>query len=490
MIQSNLSSQQIATIIHTPAIRQSLARKNIRYFFAIYFSQYINYSMAPFHEDFFKIAEDESIPFAVILAFRGSAKSTIFSMCYPIWAITGVPQKKFILIFTQTQQQARKILKNIKSPLEDNDLLKADIGPFIEESDEWSATSIVLKRYNARIMVASAEQSIRGMTHKQYRPDVIVLDDIEDLASIKTVEGRNKLFDWYTGDIVEMGHPHTRHFLLGTPLHPDDLPSRLINQIETNEKDGLYKRIPIIQNDKIAWQGKYPTMEAVENERRKIGNRIAWAREFMLEFISSQEQLFKPEWITYYDELPKFDTLAYIIVGVDLAISEKESADFTAMIVIYVYGEGRDVQVYVSTPIINRRLTLHAMATTAYQLYASLPKACSITFVVEDVGYQLAAIQELKENGIPVEGTKVHGQDRYTRASIVSPFFERKKVHFPQTGSKEIIDQLIGFPNESHDDMVDALVYALLKVQEEESTAEAQLIIAETLPDGGYRIIG
>lgn len=474
----NLDEKEITRIIRSPALRTDLARKSFRSFVAIYFFRYLSYPIAPFHEDFFAIAEDESIPLAVILAFRGSAKSTYFSSFYPIWAVTGHQQKKFVLIITQTQQQARKIMNNIKSQFEENDLLKADSGPF-EESEEWSAMSISLKNYGARIMVASAEQSVRGLLNKQYRPDVIILDDVEDLASVKKQEGRDKLFEWYTGDIIALGDRHTRFFLLGTRLHNDDLPSRLINEIKTNQRDGVYMEIPIIKDGKITWLGKYPDMDSVEMERRKVGNRIAWEREFMLNLISPDEQLIKPEWITYYDRLPSFENLSYIIVGIDLAIKQTETSDYTAMIIVYVFGEGQDAQFYVSKPIINRRLSLHATSTTALQLYMSLPKGYPVTFVVEDVGYQLAAIEDMRSKGVPVEGTKVHGQDKYTRASIVSPLFEQKRVHFPQSGAEECIAQIIGFPNETHDDMVDALVYALLKIQEEELTSEPQLFIAE-----------
>lgn len=482
----NLNEQETARIIRNSAMRRELANKSFRHFIAIYFFRYLSYPIAPFHEDFFTIAEDEKIMLAIILAFRGSAKSTIFSSFYPIWAVTGHQKKKFVLIITQTQQQARKIMNNIKSQFEDNDLLKADSGPF-EESEEWSSTSIVLKDYGARIMVASAEQSVRGLLNKQHRPDVIILDDVEDLASVKKQEGRDKLFDWYTGDIVALGDRNTKYLFLGTRLHNDDLPSRLISEIKENQRDGVYMEIPIVQDGKITWIGKYPDMDAVESEKRKVGNRIAWEREFMLNLISPEEQLIKPEWITYYDKLPSFANLSYVIVGVDLAIKQTESSDFTSMISIYVYGEGREAQFYVATPIINRRLTLHATSTTALQLYMSLPKGYPVTFVVEDVGYQLAAIEEMKSDGIPVEGTKVHGQDKYTRASIVSPLFEQKRVHFPPSGAEECVKQIVGFPNETHDDMVDALVYALLKIQEEEFTSEPQLIIAETYPNGNYR---
>src|SRR5258708_4238684 len=189
------SATDTEKMIKTPAIRRKLAFENMKYFFAIYLYHHIRYQLAPFHEEFFKIAEDEILELAIILAFRGSGKSTIFSLCYPIWAIIGKQQKKFVLILTQTQQQARIILRNIKIELESNNLLRADIGPFIEESDEWGSTTIVINKYGARIMVASTEQGIRGIKYGANRPDLIILDDVQDITGVKTQERTDKLFD-------------------------------------------------------------------------------------------------------------------------------------------------------------------------------------------------------------------------------------------------------------------------------------------------------
>ena len=45
----------------------------------------------------------------------------------------------------------------------------------------------------------------------------------------------------------------------------------------------------------------------------------------MLNLVSPEEQLIKPEWITYYDKLPNFDDLSSIVVGIDLAIQNRRN---------------------------------------------------------------------------------------------------------------------------------------------------------------------
>lgn len=465
-----LTKKQIAEILHNSVIRKELAYNSIYYFFAIYFFHYIKFPLAPFHKDFFKLAENKSTKLAVISAFRGSAKSTIFSLCYPIWAATGKQQKKFILIITYTQQQAKMILDNLKKELEENILLKRDIGPFIEESGEWSSTSIVLKRYNVRIRVASVEEGIRGVRYGQYRPDVIILDDVEDLPSIKTQEGRDKLFDWYTGNIIPLGDIHTRIILIGTRLHEDDLLSRIIEKIKTRQMKGIYKEIPLLNSKrKIAWLGKYPTMNTIIKEEMRVGNNIAWCREFLLKFVSSEDQLIKNNFIQYYDIMPPLEKLSYIIIGVDLAISQKETADYTAMVPLYVFKTTDSIQIYVGKQIVNKRLNLYQTGVIAKELQYSIANGQSITLVVEDIGYQKAALEHMKKEGLKIEAVTIYGQDKYTRLSMTTPYFEQGIIFFPKEGVKELISQLTGFPSEAHDDMVDALVYGILKIQELEN---------------------
>ena len=56
--------------------------------------------------------------------------------------------------------------------------------------------------------------------------------------------------------------------------------------------------------EKLRGSGKYPNMEAVNEERRKIGNEFAFQREFLLRIVPNDEQIIHPDWIHYYDEMP------------------------------------------------------------------------------------------------------------------------------------------------------------------------------------------
>ena len=96
----------------------------------------------------------------------------------------------------------------------------------------------------------------------------------------------------------------------------------------------------------VLWPSRYPTPESIEKEHEKALSEIAWQREFMLIIVSSDEQIVTMNDIQWYDELPKGKPVC-ICIGVDLAISQKASADFPAIVVKYVYNSGDDLRVFI-----------------------------------------------------------------------------------------------------------------------------------------------
>ncbi len=173
-------------------LRKALAREDFFYFFHIYFSSNITYRTSVFQREIISLAQEKKIKKAAVLAFRGSGKSTIMSFAYPIWTMLGVQDKKHILLASQTQALCKLMLDNIRRALEDNILLIRDFGPFRSQSLKWSSNSLLIGKYGCKISAVSCGESIRGIRHNEHRPDLIICDDVEDLASVKTKEGRDK----------------------------------------------------------------------------------------------------------------------------------------------------------------------------------------------------------------------------------------------------------------------------------------------------------
>lgn len=445
-------------------IRQAVVRDDHIWFFSVYLNHYVKYESAPFHEALFKITEDESAQLHCVTAFRNCAKTTLITLSYPIWAVLGKQQKKFVVIVSQTQRQAKMHLYNIKREFEGNALLKEDLGPFYEESDEWGSYSLVLPKYKAKIMAVSMEQTIRGYRFREHRPDLILADDIENLDSVKTKEGRDKTFDWITGEIIPAGDRNTKIIFLGNLLHEDCLLMRLKEKIQLKQIDGSYLEIPLLdEENNIAWPGKYPSMAEVEEEHRKTANEISWLREYLLKIVPEEGQIILNEHIKYYEELPpqnKDNKFRDFFTGMDPAMSKKPKADCTAMVSGALYGYERDIKIYILPFPVNERLVECEIVDRAKAISDALGKGKPTKIFIEDVAGQRYLVHGLTKDLYPVEGVPVKGSKR-DRLQGVAYLIQQGVVLFPAKGAETLISQLLAFGSKEHDDLVDALTLLL-----------------------------
>lgn len=466
-LQGMITPDVIESILSDQKARIAITTQSHYWFFHLYFSQYVKYPTAEFQKKMFAITEDENTKIAVVIAFRGSGKSTIMTMSYPLWAILGKQKKKCVVILSQTQQQAKTHLANIKRELEGNELLRADLGPFQEDSDEWGSYSLVIPKFNARLIAASSEQSIRGLRHGAYRPDLIICDDVEDLNSVKTKESRDKTYAWLTGEVIPLGDLDTKIILVGNLLHEDSLLMRLKRNIAENKIDAVFKEYPLVDvDDNILWTGKYPNLEAIEREKRLNGDDKAWQREYMLKIIADEDQIVQREWIQYYDEIPSDyeakEEYRYSIMGVDLAISKDTHADYTAMVVGHIFGQDDSLKVYIEKFPVNERMDSPSTMDKIKDMSKSsglFSRQCKV--YIEEVGYQTSMIQFLEKSIYDVNPFPLHGRDKRARLDTVAYLIKSGRVLFPKVGAEELIQQLIYFGVEKHDDLVDAFTIVL-----------------------------
>lgn len=461
-------------------VRVAITKRSHRYFFHFYLAHYVKYATATFHNEIFDLTEDEKMGNLFIVAFRGCGKSTILTTSYPLWAILGEQQKKFVLIACQTQGQAKQHMMNLRRELEGNTLLKRDLGPFKEESNEWGSTSLVFSQLNARITAVSTEQSIRGLRHNQHRPDLIICDDVEDLSSVKTRDGRNKTYEWFTSEVIPTGDRNTRIIVVGNLLHEDSLLMRIRESITKGNSKGVFKEYPLIKNGTILWPGKYPSVTEIEEERKKAGNEYAWRREYMLEIVPDEDQAILREWIQFYDEIPPrkklWEDYGYrshteIRIGIDLAISKNDCADFTAMVPAMLYEERDFYRIYILPKIVNKKMSFPETVETCKLMHKSYYDAKELPpkFVIEDVAYQKALPQQLVNEGIhEVMTVRPGNQDKRTRLVLTANLIKTGKVLFPRTGAEELINQIVHFGVEKHDDLADAFSMLVHNVQEQE----------------------
>ncbi len=151
-------------------------------------------------------------------AFRGGAKSTLAEE-YTILSVL-FKDFRFALIIGNSYERACERLAAIKHELESNELLIELFGNQVGPT--WSADVIVLSN-GARIQAFGARQSLRGAKHMNDRPDLAVVDDLEDEDMINTELARHKSRRWFDGSLLPALTPTGKVRMVGTPLHPKSL---------------------------------------------------------------------------------------------------------------------------------------------------------------------------------------------------------------------------------------------------------------------------
>jgi phage terminase large subunit-like protein len=446
-------------------LRRHEYAKTLLGFSLLYLSSYFTDRPATFHSELVHSLESDELRRLLIIGFRGSGKSTFGSLALPLWAALEYPEKfPFIILIADSARQATLNISAIKHELETNRRIKQDYGEIrgnvIEdfalqgEGEEWQKQNIVLSN-GVRILARSRGQKVRGLRHLEHRPKLVVVDDPEDGEWVRTKENRDKTDRWLHSEVMPgLDARKGKLVVIGNLLHMDALLSRL----KAPGTGFKCLEFPLIDDNGVCtWPAMYPTEQSLKDRERDMG-AIPWQREMLLKIVADEDQIIKPEDIHYYDEKPTGQLAAMKGHGIDLAISQKENADYTAIVSGEVYYVDSAPKIYINPNPYNEHVTFHNFLQKVRDIPGEL-KGANI-FFVEDVAYQKAAIQEMERMMIPVVPMKPQG-DKRARLQVVAPYIKNGTVLFPRSGCEQLLGQIFNIGVESHDDLCDALVYLL-----------------------------
>jgi predicted phage terminase large subunit-like protein len=163
-----------------------------------------------------------------IAAPRGEAKSTLVSQLFVLWAIIcGI--KHYPVIVMDSIEQAYPMLEAIKAELVYNPRLLMDFPDVCGAGRVWQMGTI-LTRNDIKVQVAGSGKKLRGLRHGPYRPDLVVLDDIENDEQVRSPEQREKLENWLKKTVLPLGTAGGKLdvIYIGTILHYDSVLSRTL----------------------------------------------------------------------------------------------------------------------------------------------------------------------------------------------------------------------------------------------------------------------
>ena len=189
----------------------------------------------------------------------------------------------------------------------------------------------------------------------------------------------------------------------------------------------------------------------VEEYQRSVP-RLVYEQEVLAEFVTFGGNLIKREMILYADPP---ENLQYSM-GVDLAISTKNTADYTAVVVMTIDRGGMGFVVDAQRIKWEFNEVLEFIKRKQAQWNAAIIK-------IESVQYQAAVVQELiRTTNMPVSAASTDNKDKLTRFRPLQVKYEQRQIrHSPLITDLDVFDaELLSFPDGKKDDFVDAAVYA------------------------------
>jgi predicted phage terminase large subunit-like protein len=395
----------------------------------------------------------------LVLEPRGAAKTTQGNTGFLSWCVARFPRIRIGLV-SNTSTQADAFSRAIRLTVEQNPRYRELYGNLASATkwtnSEWiRADSGLEGTKDATVFAVGVGGAIISK-----RFDLLFLDDILDKENTKTPEQRAEVEFWFEQTLRPCLESDGVVIALGTRWAAEDLYEKLMTPLSEGGKGwrSLVRSALIRdeQGDEVSyWEQHWPAWKLKELRAEMGSAMFACAYQNDITGLMSGDIFRRENLSQSFRSLP--EGRHFIIkMGVDLASSEKERADYTARAITAVDRDNGDY--YVLSVYRDRRESGHA--EFIYEGYAAYPNVALVR--VENQQFQSTLIQEVMRDYpfIPIEGVRAD-TDKVTRARAVAAKTEAHKVWFHESlYDGPFMPELLSFPT-GHDDMIDALGYSM-----------------------------
>jgi predicted phage terminase large subunit-like protein len=294
--------------------------------------------------------------------------------------------------------------------------------------------------------------------------NLIIIDDPIKLGDAMSESVRTRVIDWYRSTLLSRADDKkaARIVLVMQRVHQDDLAGYL------QEQGGFeVLNLPAIaQRNETYFLGDGRTYDRQKGEllhpehepahvlaelKREMGP-IAFSAQYQQSPIPPGGAIIKRKWLTPYDDIrPHSDD--DIIMSWDIALSEQETGDYSACVVLL-----RRNEVFYILEVVRGRFPFDTLKRKVMEVKQRYDSA---TLLIEDSPISRGLIQSLREQYINVT---VYKPDTDKRARVIAQtdLFAGGSVRFPRHAGwlEDFTAELLAFPGR-HDDQVDALTQGL-----------------------------
>lgn len=428
-----------------------------------------------FHEDIWRLLDSRD-RLVDILVFRGAAKTSLLRMFTAKRIAYGLAHT--VLYIGKSEGHATRSVRWMRRQIEYNTTLTQTFG--LAKGDKWQDIECEIRHQNFGypiwLMAAGITGTIRGLNMDDFRPDLIVLDDVVDEENAATPEQRKKIENLVYGALKESlapasEMPDAKLVALQTPLNKEDYSVKALTDPEwASARFGCWtpetEDLPLAQQQSI-WPERWPS-EVLRREKEASIHRnqlSLWLREKECKLVSPETSTFKSDWLHFYDMTPRENIPCVLAIDPVPPPSDTQIAkgmrgkDYEALAVVGI-DAGR---YYILEYSMNRG---HDPSWTVAEFFRLALKYNPRRVLVESVAYQrtlawlMRKAMEHQRRFFAVEEVTDRRKkfDRIVDA-LNGPASNGKL--FVREGMSEFIGQFTSYPDTSHDDLLDAVSLAV-----------------------------
>jgi len=405
------------------------------YLFAIrYFSHYLKQPSSEFHKYIYNFLTNNinqrkkySRGFKhAIAAPRSNAKSSVISTILPLWCI-AYNKKKFIIIISDTVDQAIDFLSDVKREIDHNVLLQRDFPHIVGKGPIWKQDEIITNN-DIKLMALGTKSKVRGRKYGIHRPDLICGDDLENSAMVRSEAEREWIrYQWFNKDLL---HVHgekgtfTDILVVGTILGKEALLTALLDPNEY--PDWTSRRFKAVHkfSDSPLWD---EWEELYKN--RFDENRIDTARQF---FEDHKEEMLEGTKVLWPEGDPYYDLMVEKISDYSAFLSEKQNDPLDPSLILVPLKDIRFEnfsQDWIQDIIKNKRNPRYGALDPSLGKKNKKGDYSCITMVIRDLksGYILVCILDLKRRSVDdqIEAIlKYHSKYHYKLFAVETNAFQ------------------------------------------------------------------
>lgn len=186
------------------------------------------------HGDMVNVLESD-IPNKLIVMPRGTFKSSVSTVAYPIWLLNRNPNLR-ILIDSEVYTNSKNFLREIKAQLLREELTSL-FGNYMTDTN-WTEGEITIAQRTEHRKEASITCGGIGTVKVGQHYDVIISDDLNSMNNSETQEGLRKVITHYRMNRALL-EPNGIYAIIGTRYSAGDLIQHVLDNELVLDSKGL-----------------------------------------------------------------------------------------------------------------------------------------------------------------------------------------------------------------------------------------------------------